>query len=90
MKGVQEYWQDNQRTAEEWRTPGRAWEEMDGGQRKGTFIYSMILFENCIDGEMSDYCVKIKYEINQKIIKLKRQSLYHLYAESEKVELKEI
>lgn len=63
---------------------------MDGGQRKGTFIYSMILFENCIDGEMSDYCVKIKYEINQKIIKLKRQSLYHLYAESEKVELKEI
>ena len=50
----------------------------------------MILFENCIDGEMSDYCVKIKYEINQKIIKLKRQSLYHLYAESEKVELKEI
>jgi len=50
----------------------------------------MILFENCIDGEMSDYCVKIKYEINQKIIKLKRQSLYHLYAKSEKVELKEM
>ena len=61
-----------------------------GTERTGTFIYSMILFENCIDGEMSDYCVKIKYEINQKIMKLKRQPLYHLYAKSEKVELKEM